>query len=369
MLFPTEGKFFVVDPTFLAAATVRPYVRTRGDPLYRPLPIYTLDPTASRFDGAIATVNVPYQPLEPGPQGRLLQVLDREALDWCEDEDGLVGNHPVKLDDPRILILMAGPVSYRPAVPPADGLCGLTSIYAYFGERSAVIPLGGSHPGPARRNLSFAFVRTPSMTRMPSMTLAPASSISATSMPRRLRVPTCRTAECLPACRTISSHTVTHAMLDGMRGRGRLRLATNPDVLAFHEGFADLVAIFMHFSYRDVVRAAIERSPGMPVRDGLLLSVAKQFGQTMTRTDQSGPLRTAIDDAGIRNANSEAQPKMYAEAGQEPHALGSVLVSAVFEAFTVVFQRKTRAYYRLAGPVSPDSVPPGACGDPSQRGK
>jgi hypothetical protein len=130
---------------------------------------------------------------------------------------------------------------------------------------------------------------------------------------------------------------MTHALLDGMRAR--FRLATNPDVLAFHEGFADLVAIFLHFSYREVVRAAIERSTGMPVMDGLLLSLAQQFGQTMTRTNQSGPLRSAIDEVGFGSVSPGSKPKPYAEAGQEPHALGSVLVSAVFEAFAVVHGR------------------------------
>jgi hypothetical protein len=95
---PPDGKFFVVDPVFLAAATVRPYVRQPGDPLHRPLRIYTLDPTASRLDGAIATVNVPYEPLEPGPRGRLLEVRDQEILDWHKDK-----NDPVELDSPRVL--------------------------------------------------------------------------------------------------------------------------------------------------------------------------------------------------------------------------------------------------------------------------
>jgi hypothetical protein len=154
----------------------------------------------------------------------------------------------------------------------------------------------------------------------------------------------------------IVAHEMTHALLDGMRAR--FRLATNPDVLAFHEGFADLVAILMHFSYQDVVRAAIERSAGMPATDGLLLSVAQQFGQTMTRTNQSGPLRSAIDEVGFGSVNSASKPKTYAEAGPEPHTLGSVLVSAVFEAFGVVFLRKTQAYRRLAGPALEGSIRP-----------
>jgi hypothetical protein len=141
---------------------------------------------------------------------------------------------------------------------------------------------------------------------------------------------------------------MTHALLDGMRAR--FRVPTNPDVLAFHEGFADLVAIFLHFSYREVVQAAIERTAGCPESDNLLLSVAQQFGQTMTRNGDSaaGPLRSAIDTDGWGNDNAAEKPKRYDEVSKEPHEFGRLLVSAVFEAFAVVFRRRTRVYHRLA---------------------
>jgi hypothetical protein len=128
-------------------------------------------------------------------------------------------------------------------------------------------------------------------------------------------------------------HEMTHALLDGMRAR--FLLPTNPDVLAFHEGFADLVAVFQHFSYPEVVRGAIERQPEAPESDNLMASIAAQFGHT---TGSERPLRSAIDfDA------------KYDPASSDPHQLGSVLVSAVFEAFTTVFRRKTARYRRLAG--------------------
>jgi hypothetical protein len=72
----------------------------------------------------------------------------------------------------------------------------------------------------------------------------------------------------------------------------------------------------------------------------LLADLAKQFGHT---TGSDRPLRTAIDLMDGRD-----KPKTYQEAQQEPHQLGSVLVSAVFEAFTTIFSRKTERYVRLA---------------------
>jgi hypothetical protein len=350
---PPDGKFFDVDPVFLAAGTVRPYVRQPGDPLYRPLRIYTLDPTASRLDGAVATVNVPYEPLGPGPQGRLLEVLDQEILDWDNDK-----NDPVELDDPRVLIrdgrapsvtdrkfhqqmVYAVCTSVYDVFREALGRDPSWGFAARFGKEQPVLRIrphafDGQNafydPRPGELNFGFFTAETAKGPNLPHG----------------------RVFACLS--HDIVAHEMTHAVLDGMRAR--FRFATNPDVLGFHEGFADLVAIFMHFSYREVVLAAIERSAGMPEIDGLLLSVARQFGQTMTRPDQSGPLRSAIEGEGIHSANSESKPKTYAEAGQEPHALGSILVSAVFEAFAVVFQRKTRAYRRLAGSASAESIRP-----------
>ena len=58
----------------------------------------------------------------------------------------------------------------------------------------------------------------------------------------------------------VIAHETTHALLDGLRSS--FAVPTNPDVLAFHEGFADLVALFLHFSYPGVVEQAIRDSRG-----------------------------------------------------------------------------------------------------------
>ena len=137
-------------------------------------------------------------------------------------------------------------------------------------------------------------------------------------------------------------HEMTHALLDGLRTS--LRPPTHPDVAAFHEGFADLVAMLMHFSYSDVVHAAIERSGAKLETDALLLSLASQFGHT---TGSGGPLRSAINTAGL-GQHEERCIQGYDEAGDEPHARGSLLVTAIFEAFATVLRRKTKRYLRLA---------------------
>ena len=58
----------------------------------------------------------------------------------------------------------------------------------------------------------------------------------------------------------IIAHEMSHALLDGM-ARG-LTSPTNVDMLAFHEAFADLVALFQHFSLPGVLNDQLSRTRG-----------------------------------------------------------------------------------------------------------
>ena len=77
-------------------------------------------------------------------------------------------------------------------------------------------------------------------------------------------------------------------------------------------------------------------------------------------------LRSAVDVEHINTFDSDTMsaagakdgPVQY-EPNMEPHALGSVLVSAVFEAFATVALRKCRRFFRLAG-VDPAQITAGA---------
>jgi hypothetical protein len=58
----------------------------------------------------------------------------------------------------------------------------------------------------------------------------------------------------------IIAHETTHALLDGLHPR--FQEATNPDVLAFHEAFADIVALFLHFTMPESLLQHISRTRG-----------------------------------------------------------------------------------------------------------
>jgi hypothetical protein len=340
------ANYFVVDPVFLATAAMQPYQRTHQDPTCRPLRIHTLDPAASRLDGAVATLKVPFERLSSGPVGSILEVVD-----WDETTGQLC--NPVDLNDPRILIENGrAPSSSDPLFRQQMVYAVCSSTYNVFQRSLGRDPCWGfrARPGQACPKLRIRpqafFDRNayydPSSGELKFGYFSADGDVQGRNRPHG-RVFTSLSHD-------IIVHEMTHALLDGLRTR--FRLPTHPDVAAFHEGFADLMAILTHFSYPDVVHAAIERSGAKLEADGLLLSLASQFGHT---TGSGGPLRSAINPAGL-GQHEEGDIRRYDEVGDEPHERGSLLVTAIFEAFATVWRRKTKQYLRLAR-LAPGEAP------------
>jgi hypothetical protein len=136
----------------------------------------------------------------------------------------------------------------------------------------------------------------------------------------------------------VVAHETTHALLDGIHRY--YQQATNIDVPAFHEAFADIVAIFQHFTFPELLQYEIQRSRGDLAGQGdLMANLARQFGQAVGQIGQRGALRSAI---GTKPSRDE-----YANA-QEPHERGRVLLAAVFDAFLAIYNRRTEDLMRLA---------------------
>ena len=150
----------------------------------------------------------------------------------------------------------------------------------------------------------------------------------------------------------VIAHECTHALLDGIHPYYQEQ--TNIDVPAFHEAFADIVAIFQHFTFPELLRFELDRSHGELSHGELMANLAKQFGQAI---GQRGALRSAIGTPPSRDEYAEAQ---------EPHARGSVLVAAVFDAFLAIYKRRTQDLMRLAsggsGILGPGALHPDLVG-------
>ena len=140
------------------------------------------------------------------------------------------------------------------------------------------------------------------------------------------------------ACQSfdIIAHETTHALLHGLHDT--FMDSSNPDVLAFHEAFADAVALFQHFSHPEVVRHEIARTRGDLKRGELLGNLALQFGQAMGK--KRGALRQYI--------NAPPDATRYTQEGDDPHDRGAVLMAALFRAFQNIYAERSKDLYQIA---------------------
>ena len=167
----------------------------------------------------------------------------------------------------------------------------------------------------------------------------------------------------------IIAHETTHALLDGLHRR--YHLWGNPDMPAFHEAFADIIALFQHFTFPEALKNQIRKTRGDLFEQNLLGELAVQFGQAANGGFDA--LRSAIGgyqpmDEGTAPGGADGAAKKWVRAvaktsdynsDKEPHELGSVLVSAVFAAFSSIYQARVADLVRLATGGS-GVLPPGA---------
>lgn len=141
--------------------------------------------------------------------------------------------------------------------------------------------------------------------------------------------------QCIFTCLShdIIAHEVTHAIVH--RLRKHFLDPTNVDVLAFHEAFADIVAIFQRFTYRDILLDQLQSVRGRLEESKALVDLAQQFGYA---TGGGKALRSAIG-----KADPTAIFRIF-----EPHDRGAILVSAVFDGFLRVVNQRSDELFRIA---------------------
>ena len=322
-------------------------------PMYRPLQVYAFDPSQGRSHGNHMTVNVRYEELKKGPVGHKIAVIDYDpANDVFYD--------PVNLDDHDILI--AG--GLQPTE--ADPRFHQQMVYAVASETIQTFEVALGRP------IRWAF-RTVATTAGADRRLRiyPHAFRGANAFySRELRAllfgyfnSTHRTANGLAQSEQVFSclshdivaHETTHALIDSQRAY--FVEPTGPDTLAFHEAFADIVALFQHFTFEEALIDTIQKTGGdlhrlalkpevAPEGEALIqaeigesnpmVDLAKQFGDAMGRRSA---LRTALGS----KPDSTDIDRLF-----EAHDRGSILVAAVFDAFFSSFVRKTRDLFRIA---------------------
>ena len=348
---PTEPK------ASTPAACESPPPLTR--PSVRKLRVYAVDPslssqleTAGTNEVALA---VRWEALKPGPEGEYLKVVDADPADDPHP--------PVDLDHPALLAQqgwkpsegnphfhqqMVYAVAMRTIAHFEEAL-GRPALWRPKGSRGSFVQHLEIHPHALRQANAHYSPRT--------VTLEFGYFDAEPSDPGML-VPGSRIYTCLS--HDIIAHETTHALLDGMHRR--FREATNPDVLAFHEAFADIVALLQHFTLEECLEAEIARTRGDLSSESRLGSLAVQLGMGMGR---EGALRQAIGQVVDGEWRRMAPDPSAMDRVLAPHARGAILVAAVFDAFLSVYRRRTADLFRIytggtgvlpEGAIHPDLV-------------
>jgi hypothetical protein len=378
------------------------------EPSVRTLKVYALDPSAGNYVGNVMSVNIKWEKgLMPGP---VETYRGRGAKIAVVDYDGANEQYypPVDLNDLRIVA--------RDGLDPSesDPRFHQQMVYAVAKEtigkfesalgrrinwRRAERAPGWDReeegddkdkPDPCRKTNDIWVLRLfpHAMVQANAFYSPEAKGIlfgyfTAKETEQGRNLPGQRVFTCLS--HDIITHEVTHAIIDGIRTY--FTEPTNPDVLAFHEGFADLTALFSHFSHQEALLDTIQKTGGRlhqfelrpdaaptgvhrtqpppyarssPSQSGARASEAKgDKGAENTLVAQIEMRNPLIELAqqfgeasgmnrGLRSAlDVWHDPKTIQTRINDPHFRGSILVAAVFDAYFSVYLRRTADLFRI----------------------
>lgn len=328
------------------SVAVKP-VRRAPTPTVRRLQIYTLDPSLGQdletftLNRTVAAIRWE-EDLRPGPIGEYLEVIDIDPASGCCYE-------PVDLNNPHLLASDGlAPAESNPQFHQQMVYAVAMKTIEHFERALGRRALWSSHLGYVRTATGTArqeyFVQRlriyPHALRAQNAYYSPQKKallmgyFTGTEAAHQNDEQTVFTA----LSSDIIAHETSHALLDGLHRR--FREPTNPDVLAFHEAFADIVALFQHFSLegalKDALREQIAKRRGNLRQESLLSGIAQQFGRGV---GNHGSLREYVD--------RRPSVKDYGR-HQDAHHRGAVLVAAIFDAFLRIYKRKAVTPIRLA---------------------
>lgn len=315
-----------------------------GEPLVRRLRGFALDPGAAQSIATAlvskTTFLIPWEKLEKGPAGEYIEVVDFDPASKCFYV-------PADLDDPMILA--------QDGHAPAEGNPQFHQQMVYAVAMTTIQTFEHALGRPAMwaDGPKYSFVRQlriyPHALREANAYYSPGKKallfgyFPAARDPEIGQFPGGMVFTCLS--HDIIAHETSHALLDGFHP-GFLE-PTNDDVLAFHEAFSDIVALFQRFSFPDVLAHQIASTRGKLDEPNLMARLASEFGQAI---GARGALRDAIGKVDRRTGvwkRTKPDPTAL-ESTFEPHDRGAILVAAVFDSFLQIYQTRTNDLFRIA---------------------
>ncbi len=294
-------------------------------PRDRQLTVVAQDPSIGGREGDVllAKVYLPAEALRVGPWGYRVQVVDYNATSgksyrgarFAAHQDPLAGvSRTTLLRNPQLHSVNCYALVMR-TLSRFERALGRRVSWGFYGHHLNVVPHAFAEANAfySRHDHALLFGYFPSD-----------------------KDPAKRVFTCLS--HDIVVHETTHAVLDGLRPR--FMEPSSPDQGAFHEGFADIVALLSVFSLPGVAAAILNHALGgtaqtlepasvtkQTLKENGLLKLAEEFGQE---------LQGIRGDALRNSAQLEPKPDYYrATEGPwiESHKRGEILVAAVLDTF------------------------------------
>ncbi|MET0180340.1 MAG: hypothetical protein ABW194_07655, partial [Novosphingobium sp.] len=289
---------------------------------------------------AFAEVEVPAEILAKGPTGYRIKVVDYNATDKVSYKD------LQDYDDGQGTL--RDPFAIRPGETPRDHherVVGDPNFHAQNVYAVAMRTLGYFERALGRR-ISWSFGGH-------QLHIAPHAFAQANAFysepDRTLMFGYFRNGKGEPVFTALShdivAHETTHALLDGLRTR--YTEPSGPDQAAFHEGFADIVAVLSVFALEEVVAAAIgedgtyandDRRMALvasakltpdALRDSVLLGLGREFGMALDAGEQQA-LRRSV----------KLRPEDLDLASDDEHDRGELIVAIVLNTFVELWVRR-----------------------------
>jgi hypothetical protein len=147
----------------------------------------------------------------------------------------------------------------------------------------------------------------------------------------------------------VIAHETTHALVDGLRER--YTDPSSPEQAAFHEGFADVVALLSIFSLPAVVETVIDMGASARNRKApKLISPSKLTAEKLRQSalfglaDEMGQEMSGIRGEPLRRSAKMPPSIQYIHSPEyiEPHKRGEIFVAAIMNAFIEVWVNRLK---------------------------
>jgi hypothetical protein len=316
---------------------------------WQKLTIIAQDPSIRSAGRIVRTeVSLPAEFLDPGPWGHRLQVVDFDAtgnllyrtLKYEFTADGSVIDPFAASNDNQLL--------RNPMFHAQNAYAIAMSVIARF-EKALGRRIEWSFPVHHLKILPHAFADANAFYSREDQALF----FGYFQGPKKQSIFTCLSQD-------IVAHETTHAILDGVRRR--YIEPSSPDQAAFHEAFADIIALLSVFTMREVVSEVLASKgtsgkgislkrwmkPGSRIPESFLQPESLRRSALLGLAEEVGTELTGIRRQALRSSAQLDPSTKYISSDEykEPHRRGEILVAATMNAFVDVWSERIKELRR-----------------------